>query len=132
LPVLAKGVGHYEGSAGPGEVGNFAVAGHRTTHGRPFHAIDSLRRGDEVVVETGDGVFVYAVTGHEVVDPADVRVIAPVPDQPGTVPTEAVLTMTSCDPPFRATQRYVVHARLTQTLPAGRVGEALAAASAGG
>ena len=29
----------------PGAVGNFAVAGHRTTYGRPFHDIDTLRNG---------------------------------------------------------------------------------------
>jgi sortase A len=132
LSVLAKGVGHYVGSAEPGQVGNFAVAGHRTTHGRPFHDIDALRPGDRVVVQTAEAVYVYAVSGHEVVDPSDVRVIAPVPDEPGSTPTEALLTMTSCDPPFRATQRYVVHARLAETLPAGRADEALSASPAGG
>ena len=56
-PVLALGVGHYVGTAGPGQVGNFAVAGHRTTYGRPFHDIDQLEDGDPVVVETaGDGL----------------------------------------------------------------------------
>ena len=42
-PVLAHGVGHYAGTAEPGEVGNFAVAGHRTTYGKPFNEIDTLR-----------------------------------------------------------------------------------------
>jgi len=49
-PVLALGVGHYVGTAGPGQVGNFAVAGHRTTYGRPFHDVDRLVDGDRVVV----------------------------------------------------------------------------------
>ncbi len=56
-PVLELGVGHYPGTAEPGAVGNFAVAGHRTTYGRPFHEIDALRDGDRVIVETAsDGV----------------------------------------------------------------------------
>ncbi len=124
--VLAAGVGHYTGSAEPGEVGNFAVAGHRTTHGRPFHDIDRLREGDRVVVETAEHVYVYAVTGHEIVAPSDVGVIAPVPDDPTARPTVAVLTMTSCHPRYSAAQRYVVHARLTQTLDPADLGRARA------
>jgi sortase A len=120
LPVLAQGVGHYDGTAAPGAVGNFAVAGHRTTHGRPFDDIDALRTGDRVVVETREHVYVYEVTGHEVVAPTDVDVIAPTPDRPGVAPTEATMTLTSCHPRYTARQRYVVHARLTETLPPDR------------
>ncbi len=126
--VLATGVGHYDGTAAPGQVGNFAVAGHRTTWGRPFHDIDRLRAGDRVLVETADAVYVYVVTGHEVVPPTDVDVLAPVPDEPGAAPAEPVLTMTSCHPRYSAAERYVVHAELAETLdPAD-----LAAARAGG
>ena len=116
-PVLALGVGHYVGTAGPGQVGNFAVAGHRTTYGRPFHDVDQLVDGDRVVVETAAQVYVYEVTSREIVRPGDVQVIAPVPDQPGTAPTEALLTLTSCHPKYSATQRFVVHGRLVETVP---------------
>ena len=54
----------------PGAVGNFAVAGHRTTYGRPFHDIDKLRTGDVVVVETKTAYSVYAVKRHEIVAPS--------------------------------------------------------------
>ena len=64
-PVLALGIGHYVGTAGPGQVGNFAVAGHRTTYGRPFHDVDRLEDGDRVVVETAGEVYVYEVTSRE-------------------------------------------------------------------
>lgn len=114
--VLATGVGHYDGTARPGEVGNFAVAGHRTTWGRPFHDIDRLRVGDPVLVETAEHVYVYTVTDHEVVLPTDVDVIAPVPGDPGAEPDERVLTMTTCHPRYSAAQRYVVHAELQDTL----------------
>ena len=110
--VLREGVGHYPGTAGPGEVGNFAIAGHRTTYGAPFNAIAELVEGDPVVVETADSYFVYRVVGADVVRPEDVDVIAPVPDEPGAVPSEAYLTMTSCHPMFSARERYVVHAVL--------------------
>lgn len=116
-PVLALGVGHYVGTAGPGQVGNFAVAGHRTTYGRPFHDVDKLRDGDRVVVETAATVYVYEVTSREIVRPRDVGVIAPVPDEPGAEPTQAMLTMTSCHPKYAATERFVVHGRLAETIP---------------
>lgn len=116
-PVLALGVGHYDGTAAPGEVGNFSLAGHRTTYGRPFHDIDTLREGDRVVVETRPTVYVYEVTGHEIVRPGQTEVIAPVPDEPGEAPTEELLTMTSCHPKYSATLRYVTHGRLVEAIP---------------
>ncbi len=116
-PVLALGVGHYVGTAGPGQVGNFAVAGHRTTYGRPFHDVDQLVDGDRVVVETAGDVYVYEVTSREVVRPGDVGVIGPVPGDPQGTPTEALLTMTSCHPKYSATERFVVHGRLVESIP---------------
>ena len=120
--VLALGVGHYVGTAGPGQVGNFALAGHRTTYGRPFHDVDRLADGDRVVVETAGEVYVYEVTSRSVVRPTDVEVIAPVPDEPGAAPTEALLTLTSCHPRYSATERFVVHGRLVEAVPRARVG----------
>jgi sortase A len=117
--VLEDGIGHYDGTAGPGAIGNFAVAGHRTTYGRPFHDIDKLRTGDVVVVETKTAYSVYAVKRHEIVAPTDVQVIAPVPDKPGAKPTERWMTMTACHPKYSAAQRYVVFAELVKTYPRG-------------
>lgn len=115
--VLKQGIGHYAGTAMPGEVGNFAVAGHRTTYGAPFNPIAELQAGDPVVVETADSYYVYRVERHQVVLPGEVEVIAPVPDRPGEQPTEAVLTMTSCHPMFSARERYIVHAVLESSSP---------------
>ncbi len=111
-PDLRKGPGHYPLTPMPGQVGNAAIAGHRTTYGAPFYRLDELRPGDAVVVETRDTWFVYAVSGREIVPPTDIAVIAPVPDQPGTRATSAELTFTTCNPRFSARQRLVVHARL--------------------
>jgi sortase A len=116
-PVLALGVGHYVGTAGPGQVGNFAVAGHRTTYGRPFHDVDRLADGDRVVVETAAQVYVYEVTSREIVRPSEVGVIAPVPDEPDATPSERLITLTSCHPKYSATQRFVVHGRLVESVP---------------
>ncbi|PKW26904.1 class E sortase [Phycicoccus duodecadis] len=116
-PVLALGVSHYDGSAAPGAVGNFAVAGHRTTYGRPFHDIDRLRAGDRVIVETAPTVYVYEIRSHEIVRPWQTEVIAPVPDQPGEAPTTAMITMTSCHPKFSAQFRYITHGVLVKSIP---------------
>lgn len=115
--VLARGIGHYTGTAMPGEIGNFAMAGHRTTYGKPFNRIAELANGDVVLVETKDTWYVYRVSGHEIVPPTQVSVVLPVPNQPGAEPTEKILTMTSCHPEFSARQRYVLHATLEATYP---------------
>jgi sortase A len=115
--VLQRGIGHYVGTQLPGEVGNFAMAGHRTTYGKPFNLIATLRTGDVVLVETTDTSFVYRVTGHEIVPPNQTSVLLPVPDQPDARPTVATLTMTSCHPEFSARERYVAFATLEASYP---------------
>jgi sortase A len=115
--ILQQGIGHYDGTALPGATGNFAVAGHRTTYGRPFHDIDHLRPGDTIVVETADSYSVYAVKRHVIVTPTDVAVIAPVPERPGVRPTGSWMTLTACHPKYSAAQRYVVFAKLVGTYP---------------
>lgn len=110
--ILKRGVGHYTGTAKPGEVGNFAMAGHRTTYGKPFNLIATLRPGDVVLAETKDRYYVYRVTDSQIVPPTQVSVVLPVPDQPKATPTQKLLTMTSCHPEFSARERYIVHAVL--------------------
>ncbi len=131
LSVLDEGVGHYDTSVGPGQVGNFAVAGHRVTYARPFNQIAELRRGDAVVVETRTTYYVYRVVGRTIVTPDRVDVVAPVPERPGVSPTTAMMTMTACHPEFSARERYVVYSALSQTLPksAGTLPAVLAAAA---
>jgi sortase A len=115
--TLIKGIGHYVGAAMPGQVGNFAVAGHRTTYGRPLHNIDLLRKGDRIVVETKASYIVYAVDRHVIVTPDKVEVIAPVPQRPGVRVREAWMTLTTCEPKFSAKYRYVVFAKLVKSIP---------------
>jgi sortase A len=111
------GVGHYEGTAMPGAVGNFALAAHRTTYGKPFNRIEELQEGDPVVVWTQDTWYVYRVTSSQIVMPDDVQVIAPVPDQPGVEPTERFITLTTCHPMFSARERFIVHGVLDYWAP---------------
>jgi sortase A len=104
VPDLRKGPGHYPDSPMPGQLGNAAIAGHRTTYGAPFNRIDELVAGDEITIVTLAGTFHYHVTGQLVVSPKDVYVL----DQTPT----ATLTLTTCNPKFSARQRLVVQAAL--------------------
>lgn len=122
-----KGVGHYPETALPGQVGNFSVAGHRNTYGRPFEDIARLQAGDPIVVETADAFYVYEVTESLIVMPQDVEVIAPTPGQVGVEPTEEMLTLTACHPMYSARERYIVHAKFAYwTDRADGIPEALA------
>lgn len=113
-----KGIGHYPGTAMPGQVGNFAVAAHRTTYGKPFNRVEDLQSGDPLIVQTDGTWYVYRVTSTEVVRPSDVNVIAPVPGDPNAEATQRTITLTTCHPMFSARQRFIVHGELDYWLPA--------------
>ena len=103
------GPGHYLSSEWPGQVGNFAVAAHRTSHGAPFNKIDTLTEGDLVFVETNDGWFTYKYLQTAIVDPSEVDVINSVPKGlTGAHPGGKYMTMTSCHPKWTNRQRIVV------------------------
>lgn len=109
LADLTRGPGHYPGTADPGEPGNLAIAGHRTTYGAPFYHLDQLVEGDEVHVTGRDAErHTYRVARTEIVGPGDVWVIGADPLESDT-PT---LTLTTCHPRFSAAQRLVVFAEL--------------------
>jgi sortase A len=109
LEALKSGPGHYPGTARPGQPGNFAVAGHRTTYGAPFFNLDQLLAGDEVRVTGRDGVaHVYVVREQRIVSPLDTWVVGPDPLETGR-PT---LTLTTCHPRFSQAQRMIVFAEL--------------------
>ncbi len=117
---LEMGPGHYPGTALPGQIGNVVFSGHRTTYGHPFWDADLLRPGDAIDIQVRDRIYRYRVTGSRNVDPSDIAVTYPVPDQPGVKPTSRLLTLTTCTPRFSAAQRLVVSAELAvnDVLPA--------------
>ena len=102
---LKSGVGHFPETPVPGQLGNAALAGHRTTFGAPFSNIDKLVPGDEIIIATVQGKYVYRVTGTTIHKPSDYDVVANVPDK-------AMLTLISCHPKATAKQRIVVTADL--------------------
>jgi len=103
---LEKGPGHYPGSPLPGQAGNAAIAGHRTTYGAPFYRLNELKPGDDIIISTRDSPkpWVYQVMFSHTVDPSDVSVLDPTPDNR--------LTLTTCTPRFSASQRLIVVSRL--------------------
>ncbi|MHA6693718.1 class E sortase [Homoserinimonas sp. A520] len=103
------GIGHYPETQLPGELGNFALAAHRTTHGAPFKQIADLRVGDKLYVQTTDGWYTYAFRTMEYVWPTGVGVLEPVPQAPGIDPLDRVITLTSCNPMFSAAERIIAY-----------------------
>ncbi|WP_240642150.1 class E sortase [Microbacterium sulfonylureivorans] len=103
------GIGHYPGTSMPGEAGNFAVAAHRTTWGKPFNRIAELRVGDAIVVETPDGWYTYRFRTLEYVTPDAVEVLLPVPQELDVPPGTAYITMTSCSPMYSMAERIVAY-----------------------
>ncbi|HUR13525.1 MAG TPA: class E sortase [Mycobacteriales bacterium] len=116
---LKKGPGHFPGTALPGQVGNLVISGHRTTYGAPFNRLDELDPGDAIVVETRTQFFTYTVQRLFVVKPSAIGVTYPVPDRRGVVPTQRLLTLTTCNPKYSAKTRLIVRAVLSATLDKG-------------
>jgi sortase A len=124
--VLAEGVGldvldrpeigHFPGTAGPGGIGNFALAGHRST---ALLGLAKVVPGDRVYIQTADGYFTYEVTrAHDIVAPTAMEVVAPVPGSIGTPATERVLTLITCYPEWGNAERLVLHADFVEWRPA--------------
>lgn len=111
------GIGHYPGTGMPGALGNFAISAHRTTYGKPFNKIADLQEGDALVVETKEAWYVYRVTQWKIVQPSQVEVIAPVPDQPSAEPDDHYITLTTCHPMFSAAERWITHGTLEYWAP---------------
>lgn len=107
--ALRAGAGHYPSTPLPCEAGNVAIAGHRTTYGRPFHNLDLLRPGSEITLETPIGNCTYKVTK------APFAVLPTQTDILDNTPQEATLTLTTCHPKGSARQRLIIKATLVRS-----------------
>jgi sortase A len=107
--ALRAGAGHYPDTPLPCEIGNVAIAGHRTTYGRPFHNVDKLLIGQQITLETPIGSCTYEVTQEPfAVTPKSLEVVANTPD-------EATLTLTTCHPKGSARERLIIKATLVSS-----------------
>jgi sortase A len=107
--ALRAGAGHYPQTALPCEVGNVAIAGHRTTYGRPFGNLDALKAGDTIDLITPIGACQYKITKAPfITPPTEIGVIAP--------STDKMVTLTTCHPKGSAAQRLVIQGEWVQDI----------------
>lgn len=120
--VLSKGYGHFSATADPGEVGNYALAAHRITHGEPLRRMPELRPGDQVIVETAEATYTYVLD----TDPNDliipftgVWVLDALPKnpheggpQPAQRPGQRLITLTTCSELFHTDDRMIAFGHL--------------------
>ncbi len=119
--TLAKGVGMYKKGAEPGQIGNFAIAGHRVTHGEPFRDFLKLKKGDLVEVETRTHIYTYELDNNGDAITVDFTTSWPlwkVPDKnwDNLPPTEAKITLLTCSELFHTRNRNVAIGHLVKTI----------------
>lgn len=117
LAQLDLSPGHVPGTQWPGQVGNFAVAGHRVTAGNPFWSLPSLKAGDLVYIQTQLNQYTYRITGKQWVLPTDLGVLDPVPGHPAQHPAQRRITLITCDPAWTGTHRVIVTGVLISARP---------------
>ena len=119
--VLGEGLGHFWQSAGPGQVGNFALAGHRVTHGQPLRNMPELRPGDKVIVETRYRTYTYRIDtdpNRLIVPFTSIWVVTPLPTnpqggvQPAQRPGQRLITLTTCSELFHTDGRMIAFGHL--------------------
>lgn len=101
--ALSQGVGHYTKTELPGEVGNFAIAGHRATNGEPFAYFERLSAGDMVYLQTTAGWFSYQLVQDQKIQETEVWVLE---DDPIGLGQQNLITLTTCDPRWNSTRRW--------------------------
>ncbi len=110
---LKRGPGLFLGSPLPGQLGNVAIAGHRTTYGAPFGRINEVKKGDRITLETSTGTYTYVSIGAPKIVPASAIEVVKTKD-----PTQATLTLVSCHPKWTSAKRIIVVASLDETVVA--------------
>ncbi|MEE8601269.1 class E sortase [Euzebya tangerina] len=120
--ALRAGAGHYPNTPLPGEEGNVAIAGHRTTYGKPLNELDLLDVGEEIQLVTPLSIHTYRVVAAPadsgrrcandacwIVDPDQWEVVAPLDG--------AMLTLTTCHPKNSFAERLILRAELVGSEP---------------
>src|SRR6202012_4933904 len=121
LAQLNVSPGHVAGTQLPGQVVNFAVAGHRVPAGNPFWSLPSLKAGDVVYIDTRLNTYTYKITGQQTVLPTDTAVVDPVPGHPGQRPRQRLITLITCNPAWTGTHRVIVTGVLVSAVARSQV-----------
>ncbi|OAB46320.1 sortase [Paenibacillus glacialis] len=91
-----------------GEVGNYALAGHRNrTFGRNLNRLDELEQGDKIQIDNGEDQFEYTVMEKLRVTPEEVWVLE-------GVGSDRELTLVTCDPMINPTHRLIIKAKIIE------------------
>ncbi len=125
VKVLAEGFGHFKGTQRPGKIGNFAIAGHRVTHGEPLRHMPDMRPGDKIIVETRNRTLTYRLDTNPnnlIVTFRDVWVIDRLPKnprggvEPAQRPGQRLITLTTCSELFHTDNRMIAFGHLVKTV----------------
>ena len=73
--TLKNYIGKFEGSAEPGQIGNFALAAHNNIYTEIFRNLHKVQVGDRIVIVTKTHEYIYSVTSTTVVDPSQTEVL---------------------------------------------------------
>ena len=104
--ILQYYLGHFEGSAKPGEKGNFSVAGHRVSdYSEAFVNLYKVEIGDEILIKANKKEYVYKVTDSFIVSPDNVEVLDNT--------DEATITLVTCT--VGAKERVIVKGNLVES-----------------
>ena len=103
---LRRGPGHFPKTPLPGELGNSAIAGHRTSYDAPFGNLNTIALDDVIYITTPKGKFAYTVKEVSIVAPDKTSILA-------NTPKVATLTLITCHPRFSTSQRLIVSAELS-------------------
>jgi LPXTG-site transpeptidase (sortase) family protein len=99
---LTAGPGHLRTSALPGQPGVSVLFGRRASYGGPFRHLDRLRKGDLIIVTTGQGTMRYEVTSSRTGPASDASVFR--------ARASNALVLVTSDPPLLASERLAVRA----------------------
>jgi len=103
---LNRGVGRIKGTAAIDTVGNLGIAGHRDGF---FRGLKDIVIGDQIRLQTARGELSYTVSSIDIVDPSDISVLRPTP--------ENTITLVTCYPFYyvgHAPKRFIVKATAEQ------------------
>ena len=106
-------VGHHQNTSDPGDTGNVVLSGHISSpikqEGNVFSRLPDMQLGAQVVLQTREGTFTYAIVSRRIVEPAQIEVM----DQTA----EPTLTLITCYPDFVYTHRLVLLGKLVDFRP---------------
>lgn len=107
-------LGHFESSVGPGEKGNFSIAGHRVSdYSEAFVNLYKAEIGDEIIVKANKKEYIYKITESFIVSPTDISVLENTDN--------ATITLVTCT--VGAKERLIVKGDLVETKDLNTGGE---------